>query len=105
MKKQSSNKPVPPENHDYEQMDDFYTEYDTIELLNAGLLEEASKEEIEQIKKELGSRPRKAQVNFRLTEDELGLLKKIADFKAIPYGTLVRSWIVERLRNESKTIK
>lgn len=95
----------PPINANYEDLDEYYTLNDTQDLINAGILQEATQQEYEQIEKELGAKPKKAQVNFRLTEDELKILKKIADFKAIPYGTLVRSWIIERLRTEAKTFK
>ena len=92
----------PPSSATYEELDEYYTNYDTENLLNAGILRKATQEEYQELKQNLGKKPRKAQINFRLNEDELNLLKKIAKFKAIPYGVLARSWVIERLRAELK---
>ena len=95
----------PPDNSNYEKLDDYYTNYETQELLDANILKEASSEEYNEIQNILGPKPKKGQINFRMNEEDLNKLKKVADFKAIPYGTLARSWIIERLRSEIKTIE
>jgi len=97
--------PTPPENASYEELDEYYNKYDTQELLDAGLMQEATSDEYQGIVKELGPKPKKIQINFRIDEKDLEVLKKIAEFKAIPYGTLARSWVIERLRSERKTVE
>ena len=48
-------------------------------------------------KKELAVR---GTVQFRLDEESMLRLMKAADDKKMPVGTLVRMWMVERLRSE-----
>ena len=45
-------------------------------------------------------RPRTKMISMRLSEEYLQELKRVAEQKGIPYQTLMRLWLVERLREE-----
>ena len=51
----------------------------------------------QQAKKELAVR---GTVQFRLDEESMLSLMRAADDKKLPLGTLVRMWLVERLKQE-----
>lgn len=95
----------PPHSNDYEKLDEYYSKHDTTDLLEADLLEEASEEECLEIAKIAKKSLKKAQVNLRLSPEDLDSLKQVAQLKDIPYGTLARSWIVERLQQEVKILQ
>lgn len=49
-----------------------------------------------------GKRPNRSQVySVRLSADEQARVQSVADAKHLPASTLVRSWILERLDQES----
>jgi hypothetical protein len=41
-------------------------------------------------------------VQFRADEEIMDLLLRVAASKRIPYGVMCRTWVVERLREESQ---
>ena len=43
-------------------------------------------------------------VQFRADEEIMDLLLKVAAYKRLPYGVMCRTWIVEKLRQESKAL-
>lgn len=43
------------------------------------------------------ARPRKAQVTFRLSPEDLKRIKEIAEKKGLSYTALVRMWVKEKL--------
>lgn len=45
-------------------------------------------------------RPQKKMISLRLNEEYLAAVKRVAEEKGIPYQTLMRLWLVERLREE-----
>lgn len=45
-------------------------------------------------------RPRTKMISLRLNERYLDAVKHVAEQKGIPYQTLMRLWLVERLRDE-----
>ena len=79
--------------------------YDTHGLLNEILEEEVEFTLGDGLRQEIltGKRRRKLK-NFSVKIDPLQLqaLKKIATSKGIPYQTLIRQWLVEKIKNELK---
>lgn len=69
---------------------EFIEEFDPIEIEVASELEE----EI------LNKRVLKKPVTLRLEPSQIDAVKKIAVKKGLPYQTLIRMWIVERIRTE-----
>ena len=69
---------------------EFIKEFDPIEIEVAPVLEE----EI------LNKRVLKKPVTLRLEPSQIDAVKKIAVKKGLPYQTLIRMWIVERIRTE-----
>ena len=45
-------------------------------------------------------RPSTKMISLRLNEEYLRAVKRVAEEKGIPYQTLMRLWLVERLRQE-----
>ena len=43
-------------------------------------------------------------IAFRADPEMMDLLLKVAEHKRIPYGVLARSWVMDRLRDEQKTL-
>lgn len=43
-------------------------------------------------------------VQFRADPEIMDLLLKVADYKRMPTGVMVRAWVVERLRKEAREI-
>lgn len=43
-------------------------------------------------------------VQFRADPEIMDLLLRVADYKRMPTGVMVRAWVVERLRQEASTI-
>lgn len=79
--------------------------YDTHGVLNEILEEEVEFGVDDVLRQEIetGKRRRKLK-NFSVKIDPLQLqaLKRIATSKGIPYQTLVRQWLVEKIKNELK---
>lgn len=79
--------------------------YDTHGVLNEILEEKVEFSMDDALRQEIltGKRRRKLK-NFSVKIDPLQLqaLKKIATLKGIPYQTLVRQWLVEKIKNELK---
>ncbi len=44
-------------------------------------------------------------VQYRLDEETMLRLMRIADLKKTPFGVLARMWMVERLSQEERTLK
>jgi predicted DNA binding CopG/RHH family protein len=47
------------------------------------------------------ARPRKTQISLRLDPDTITRLKAVARQRGVGYQTLIRMWVLERLRQES----
>ena len=43
-------------------------------------------------------------VQFRADPEIMDLLLKVADYKRMPTGVMVRAWMVEKLRKEAKEL-
>jgi hypothetical protein len=43
-------------------------------------------------------------MQFRADEEVMDALLRLADYKRIPAGVMVRAWVVERLREEAREI-
>jgi hypothetical protein len=43
-------------------------------------------------------------VAFRADEEMMDLLLRIAEYKRVPYGVLARSWVMECLRKEARSL-
>jgi predicted DNA binding CopG/RHH family protein/uncharacterized protein YwgA len=50
---------------------------------------------------ELVERPKAAQITLRLTGEMVGRVKRVAAARSLPYHALVRSWLVDALRDAS----
>lgn len=46
-------------------------------------------------------KPQKKLISLRIADADIALLKKVASQKGIGYLTLIRMWVVEKLREES----
>ncbi len=58
-------------------------------------------DEMEPVEVEVAApRPRTKLISMRLNEEYLAAIKRVAREKGIPYQTLMRLWLVERLRQE-----
>lgn len=60
-------------------------------------------EEFEVVKEPVFVKPPKRVVSLRLDQDTITLLESLAEEKGIPYTTLVRMWVKERLHKEVTT--
>ena len=60
-------------------------------------------DEMEEVKEPLiVTQPRKRQVTVRLDDPMIDRIKKLANRKGMPWQTLMRSWVYERLEDEEK---
>ena len=58
-------------------------------------------DKMEEVKIEVRAERRPSKmISLRMSEEYLGALKTVAEQKGIPYQTLMRLWLVERLREE-----
>ena len=52
----------------------------------------------------VNARPPKKQISLRLDKDIIDQLKTIATGKGIGYQTMIRMWVMERLREETRPL-
>lgn len=57
-------------------------------------------DEFEEVKEPIFVKPRKRVVSLRLDQETVTLLERLAEEKGLPYTTLVRMWLKERLHEE-----
>jgi len=79
-----------PEFKSYQEEAEFWDTHDLTEL----------EDELELVEEEVFVRPRKQVVSIRLDRRMVEALKALAVRKGLGYSTLVRMWVVERLRRE-----
>lgn len=79
-----------PEFKSYQEEAEFWDTHDLSEL----------EDELELVKEEVFVRPKKQVVSIRLDRRMVEALKALAVRKGLGYSTLVRMWVMERLRKE-----
>lgn len=107
------NIPAPPgPDVSWEEQAAYFEKYGMSELEQAGYLEPMTKEDIQFVKQvqraaqaRIAQRKNRAQLNIYFQDDQLSRFLAIARRKHIPPSTLAKSWILERLDQESKTVR
>jgi len=79
-----------PEFKSYQEEAEFWDTHDITEL----------EDELELVEEEVFVRPKKQVVSIRLERKMVEALKVLAARKGLGYSTLVRMWVMERLREE-----
>lgn len=75
-------------------------------MTTAGKHSEALKKRIEKTKSEARTRVIKRGImHFRCDEEMMEQLLQVAHYKKLPVGSMVRSWVAEKLRQEFPLIK
>ena len=84
-----------PEFKSDEERAEFFETYSALDLLDAGLMEEAP--EVTYTRKTKKNK----QLNIRVDQEILNQLKELASKKGMGYHTLARMWILEKLQQET----
>ncbi len=103
--------PPPPADAPCEQLDAYVAKYSWEQLEKAGYMRELTKRENawmnkldKEAKRRIGVRQNRAQLNLALPAYQLLRFTRYAKRKHIPPSTLARSWILERLDQETKRV-
>lgn len=101
--------PPPGPNASCEELDEYFSKYSWEQIEKAGYsrpLNEAETAWVNKVsaeaKKRVESRQHRAQLNLALPADQLARFTQYANKKHIPPSTLARSWLLERLDQETK---
>src|SRR5271166_641977 len=104
--------PPPGPDVSWEEQAAYFEKYDLNELEQAGYLQPMNKEDIrfvEQVQEaartRIAQRKSRSQLNICFQDDQLSQFLAIAKRKHIPPSTLAKSWILERLDQESKSAR
>ena len=111
-KKMKNNIPLPPGvNASAEELSNYFEKYGLNELEAAGYVKDLTpkeKKEMEELAKYSQARVkarknRRTQLNLALSAEQLERFTQYASKKHLPPSTLAKSWILERLDQESKS--
>ena len=110
-KRRAAIPPPPGPNASCEELDEYFSRYSWEEIEKAGHSRPLNKAEMVWIdklsaeaKKRVEARQNRAQLNLALPADQLARFTQYANKKHIPPSTLARSWLLERLDQESKDV-
>jgi hypothetical protein len=80
----------------------FFREHDPEELERAGWVAiDEDRSDLEELLTRYLTEPNDAQLNIRLPKSAKEMLRRLARRKALDVSTLVRLWVMERLREEA----
>ena len=112
-KSKTTKKTIPPPpgpDVSWEEQAAYFEKYGMGELEQAGYLEPMTKEDLKFVKQvqdaartRIAQRKTRSQLNILFQDDQLTKFLAIAKRKHIPPSTLAKSWILERLDQESKS--
>lgn len=109
-KKRTSGQVPPPPGPDAssEEIDAYFTKYSWSQIEKAGHMHRLTDEEMawvneisEECRKRVDARQSRTQLNLALPADQLARFTEYAQKKHIPPSTLARSWLLERLDQET----
>ena len=102
--------PPPGPEVSWEEQAAYFEKYGMSELEQAGYLESMTKEDLKFVKQvqeaaraRIAQRKSRFQLNILFQDDQLSKFLAMAKRKHIPPSTLAKSWILERLDQESKS--
>ena len=93
---------LPGKNAGYHELADFFDKHDAAELLRKGITEiDPDRTDLEEMLLHYWSEPNSKQLNIRIPATAKRMIERMAKRKTVEVSTLVRMWVIDRMRKEA----
>jgi len=93
---------LPRKGASYSELSDFFDHADAADLLDRGITEiDPDREDLERMLLEYWNQPNTKQLNIRIPATAKRMIERLAKRKTVEVSTLVRMWVIDRMRREA----
>jgi hypothetical protein len=93
---------LPRKDATYEELADFFDRHESVDLLKAGITEvDPDRSDLDQMLLRYWKEPNTKQLNIRIPATAKRMIERLARRKTVEVSTLVRMWIMDRMRREA----
>jgi hypothetical protein len=93
---------LPKKDANYEELADFFDRYESVDLIKAGVTEiDPDRSDLDAMLLRYWKEPNTKQLNIRIPATAKRMIERLARRKTVEVSTLVRMWIMDRMRREA----